>query len=218
MKIISHRGNGNIYQSNTKEALLESLKYNYVDGIEFDVRLTKDKKIVIIHDAIIDFVSDGTGIVKYMNYKELLKYNFGNKKYYSKICLLEDLLKNIKTNKIIMIEIKDLTNNYEDIIDNIYNILKKYKLNVYIISFNYKLLNYVKKYNLKCGLLIMYFINNDKLYNNLDFNIVIYDYRNRVDKSKETFIFGKIKGNIEKFNIITDKPYLFNKFSNILPK
>lgn len=71
MKVIAHRGNGNIYKANTKEALLQALKYTYVDGIELDVRMTKDKKIVIIHDPIIDLVSDGSGIVRFMNLNEI---------------------------------------------------------------------------------------------------------------------------------------------------
>ena len=209
MKIISHRGNGNYYKGNTKEALLKALEYDYIDGIEFDVRMTKDKKIVIIHDPIIDFVSDGTGIVKYMDYNELLKYNFGNNEHYSKICLLDELLNSINNNKIIMIEIKGILDDYKDVVDSVYNIIKKYKLNIYIISFNYELLLYLKKYKIKCGLLTMYFINNNRLYNNFDFNIVIYDYRYRVNSNKETFLFGILGNDIDKFNILTDKPYLF---------
>lgn len=66
MKIISHRGNGFNFKSNTKEAILYSLNIDYIDGVEFDVRITKDKKIVIIHDPVINFVSNGRGIVKNM--------------------------------------------------------------------------------------------------------------------------------------------------------
>ena len=105
MKIISHRGNNlSKYKGNSKEAILEALNTSYIDGVEFDVRITKDKKIVIIHDMVIDFVSDGSGFVKNMNYKKLLKYNFGDFQYKSKIATLDEVLSLIHSQKIILIE------------------------------------------------------------------------------------------------------------------
>jgi len=213
MKIISHRGNNvSKYKQNTKQALLYALNIDFIDGIEFDVRITKDKKIVIIHDPVIDFVSNGSGIVKNMKYKKLLRYNFGTKENPTKICLLEELLKEIKSNKIILIDIKEETNDYKLISDLVYEIIKKYNLNIYIASFNYELIKYFKtKYN-KCGLIIGLGLNTKKLYNHFDFNIVSYNYRNRVDK-KETFIWtiNEVKKDINNYNIITDKPYLFHQ-------
>jgi len=212
MKIISHRGNGFKYKPNTKEAILYSLNIDYVDGIEFDVRITKDKKIVIIHDPIINFVSNGRGIVKNMKYKELLKYNFGTKEIPSKITLLDELLSLINNKKIILIEIKEEMDDYKEIVDIVYKIISKYNLNIYIASFNYELIKYFKtKYN-KCGLIIGLGLNTKKLYNHFDFNIVSYNYRNRVDK-KETFIWtiNEVKKDINNYNIITDKPYLFHQ-------
>jgi len=212
MKIISHRGNGFKYKPNTKEAILYSLNIDYVDGVEFDVRITKDKKIVIIHDPIINFVSNGRGIVKNMKYKELLKYNFGTKEIPSKITLLDELLSLINNKKIILIEIKEEMDDYKEIVDIVYKIISKYNLNIYIASFNYELIKYFKtKYN-KCGLIIGLGLNTKKLYNHFDFNIVSYNYRNRVDK-KETFIWtiNEVKKDINNYNIITDKPYLFHQ-------
>ena len=213
MKIISHRGNNlSKYKGNSKEAILEAINIDYIDGVEFDVRITKDKKIVLIHDPIINFVSDGKGVVKNMNYEDLFKYNFGSSKYPSKVVLLEDLLNSINTNKIILIEIKEETDDYKEISDIVFNIISKYNLNIYIASFNYDLMKYFKtKYN-KCGLLIGLGLNTKKLYNHFDFNIVSYNYRNKVDL-KETFIWGfkDIKKDLDKYYIITDKPYLYHQ-------
>lgn len=211
MKIISHRGNGNIYKANTKEALLKAINTSYIDGIELDIRMTLDNQIVIIHDITIGLISDGRGIVTKMIYNELLKYNFGTSKYPSKICLLEELLKEVKNFKIILIDIKQEINN-EIIIDKLFQILKKYQhLNIYIMSFNYDLIRqYKDKYNGYCGLLIGNYINTDKLYNTFDFNIITYNYRKRVEK-KETFLWtiNSKKEDIDNYNIITDKPSLF---------
>ena len=138
MQIISHRGsNISKYKPNTKQALLTALSLDFIAGIEFDVRITKDKEVVVIHDPIINLVSNGSGIVKNMKYKKMLKYNFGTKEYPSKICTLKELLDNIDSNKKILIELKEESNCFKMFADIVYNIIKNYKLNIYVTSFNY---------------------------------------------------------------------------------
>lgn len=203
MRIIAHRGLKE-YKQNTKEALLQALNKDYIDGIELDVRITKDNKIVIIHDPIINLVSNGSGIVKLMTYRKLLKYNFGTKENPQKIMLLDDFLKELNTDKIILIDIKEELDDLR-IVKYLPKIIDKYNLNIYLTSFNYNIIKNLTKY--KVGLLIGYTINKDKLYNHFDFNIVHYNYATRVNKKKETFVFGTNKP-IENFNIITDDSYL----------
>lgn len=211
MKIISHRGsNISVYNKNTKEALISALETNFVDGIEFDIRITKDKKIVIIHDPIINFVSNGSGLVNKMKLKKLKKYNFGSKEYPSKICTLVEFLNSINTDKIILIELKFEGNNYKEFVDIVFDVIKKYKLNIYICSFNYELLKYFYSKYEKCGLLIGNLINTKRLYNCFNFNIVSYYYKDIISK-KETFLWtiNEYKDNLDKFYVITDYPYLF---------
>lgn len=50
MKIIGHRGAASISAENTIASILAAKKAG-VDAIEFDVRLTKDKHFVLIHDS-----------------------------------------------------------------------------------------------------------------------------------------------------------------------
>ena len=175
LKIISHRGsNVSNYKPNSKQALLTALSLEFIDGIEFDVRITKDKEIVIIHDPIINLVSDGSGIVKKMKYKKMLKYNFGTKEVPSKICTLKELLDDIDNNKIIIIELKEESNNYKQFVDIVYSIIKNYNLKIYIASFNYDLIKYFStKYN-KCGLIIGYGMNIKKIYNHFDYNLYFF--------------------------------------------
>lgn len=211
MKIISHRGsNLSVYNKNTKEALIKALETDFIDGIEFDIRITKDNKIVIIHDPIINFVSNGSGLVSKMSLRKLKKYNFGSNEYPSKICTLDNFLNSINTNKIILIELKFEGKKYKKFVDIVFNTIKKYKLNIYICSFNYELLKYFYKKYKKCGLLIGNLINTKRLYNHFNFNIVSYHYRNIISK-KETFLWtiNEYKTNLDKFYIITDYPYLF---------
>lgn len=190
IRFIAHKGNGNHhYAQNSKEAILTSLQNHNIAGVELDIRLTKDKKLVIIHDPVIDFVSNGTGIVKYMTVKELKKYNFGTKQNPSKITTLEELLKKIKTNKKILIEIKQLENNQE-IIDILYSILQKYKnLNIIVISFNQELLKYMKQKDkqISCGILVGYFLNHQ--HDIFDYTLYESFYIDKAPYSNHPFFF-----------------------------
>ena len=47
------------------------------DGIESDVHITKDGKLVIFHDASVERTSNGTGFIKDMTYAELLALDIG---------------------------------------------------------------------------------------------------------------------------------------------
>ncbi|MCM1370757.1 MAG: glycerophosphodiester phosphodiesterase [Clostridium sp.] len=195
--LISHRGNGlHKYAENTKEAIFSVLN-EAVDGVEFDVRLTLDNKLIISHDPIIN-----GNIIRLTPLKILKKH--------ANVSTLNEILKKIKTNKIILIDIKSELDDHIKICNLLNNILKKYNLNIYICSFNKKIID-----NLigKVGLLIGYYINKKYLYNNYYFNIVHYNYKDLIDSKKETFIWtinDKNKAILIDSNkyIITDKYYL----------
>lgn len=219
-KIIAHRGSGNHdYAPNTKEAILTSLQEEN-DGVEFDVRMTKDKKIVIIHDPIISFVSDGFGIVKYMTLKQLQKYNFGTEKKPSKIGVLNDLLKEIHSNKRIMIELKEETEHFNEFMNQVYQIVAKYNnLNIYICSFNEELLRLWKEqYSIfKTCLIIGFGINHNNRYHHFDAQSITLTYQNKVNSKKETYLWTiNTKEEEEKiehptYGILTDYPNHFKK-------
>ena len=189
MYLISHRGLDNhTYSENSLKAIENALSKDYINGVEFDVRITKDNKIVLIHDPVIDLISNGSGIIKYMTLKDLQKYKYGISK--ESIITLDDLLSIIHTNKIILIELKEFGNDFIDLVEETIKIISNYNLNIYISSFNYKLLNYIKsKYrDVKCGLIIGYGLNIMYLRNNFDFNIVSYHYCKRISNDKLTLI------------------------------
>lgn len=103
MKLIAHRGKLKYHDiGNNKQSFLNALSKPYISGIECDVRLTKDSEVVVIHDPVIDFVSDGNGIVNQMTLEELKKYRFKNES----ILTLKELLQQIHSDKLIVIELK----------------------------------------------------------------------------------------------------------------
>ena len=214
--LIAHRGNDNhIYLENTKEAIIHCLNKEYIDGIEIDVRVTKDKEFVLIHNMLVDKISNGIGFVKEKTLKELKNYNLKNNQ---KINTLEEIL-NIMNNKILLIEIKDETNNYKEFIEIFYKKINKYLyLNIIICSFNYELLNYLKELNknIKCALIINTILNKDKIYNHLDYKLLS---KNTLEHSKDNdFIwtinniedYKKIKRHNNNLHIISDVCYKLN--------
>ena len=74
--LIAHRGYHNNKKGipeNSVLAFKKAIDNNYL--IELDVRLTKDKKLVVFHDGNLKRVCGVNKSVKDLTYKELLKYN-----------------------------------------------------------------------------------------------------------------------------------------------
>ena len=202
-KIIAHRGKTNKkVKENTYLAIINALNDYNIDGVEFDIRLTLDNKIVLSHDSNIIRTSNGIGKIENMSLKNLQKYNFGSKNFYQTIPTLDKIL-NIKTNKILLIEVK-VNNNIKKFSKVLISLLKDYNLdNIYITSFNKKFLKTLKKTNINIGPLI---INNN--IKNKRFNFYVLNYLTFKDKTikklkiknKKIFIWSLIDKNIDEYD------------------
>lgn len=213
---ISHRGNDNKkFKENTKKALLTSIKKNYVKGIEFDIRITKDNEFIINHNPTI-IINNKIYFIKNLSSFEIRKLNI---KYHLKLCFLDDILKKIKTNKYIIIEIKEEFDYSKKQIDTLINIINKYNLNIILVSFNYKLISKIKKHYFKCGLLIGRIINRNKDYSIFPYLFVTIDFYQKYKLEKKIFIWtiNSIK-DLKKIDygnyIITDVAYKLSNFHN----
>lgn len=77
-RIIGHRGAAGEAPENT----LESFQRAFKDGaaiVEFDVRATQDREVVIIHDATLQRTTDGRGAVSRKRLVEIKKWDAGNR-------------------------------------------------------------------------------------------------------------------------------------------
>ena len=148
MKIWAHRGCSYAWPENTLQAFEAACKYN-ITGIELDIQLTKDDKIVVIHDETVDRTTNGTGKVKDFTLEEIKKLKIathpgflGIKKYTHVPTIEEvfDLLKPYcqKKGLLINIELKTNKERYEGIENMILSLVKEYNLEQYIVysSFN----------------------------------------------------------------------------------
>lgn len=160
--VYAHRGASAYAPENTRIAFEKALELGS-NGIELDLQRTKDGKIVIFHDDIIDNKSNGSGRISDYNYQELLELDFGSwfdSKYKNeKIVLFEDFASDFLNKDLTFaIELKVLGIEKETL-----EIINKYKVhnNIYISSFIYNALENVRKIdsNIKLSWLIKDRIN-----------------------------------------------------------
>ncbi|MBQ3835849.1 MAG: hypothetical protein II814_01850, partial [Treponema sp.] len=91
MEIWAHRGCSYCYPENTLQAFKAAADLP-VTGIEFDVQLTKDKKIVVIHDERIDRTTDGKGNVRDFTLQELKSFRIKAPDGFERVPTLEEVL------------------------------------------------------------------------------------------------------------------------------
>lgn len=179
MNLIAHRGLWNkTIKDNSYEALKKGLESNKYIGIECDIRTTYDNKFIIYHNILYK-----GNLVRNTYYKDM-----------KNISLLEDLLR-IKTNKILLLEIKENDINKTKLL----KLLNKYNHNYYIMSFNNKVIEELKKLNNKYKYGVLNYVLNSESDYKLDFiclldivaNDLIID--NLKKRGIDVIIYGTIK-------------------------
>lgn len=75
--VSAHRGASATHPENTRSAFREAIRLG-VQQIELDVCLTKDKHLVVIHDATVDRTTNGTGKVADLTLAEIKRLDAGS--------------------------------------------------------------------------------------------------------------------------------------------
>ena len=190
IKLIKHRGVHNTQiRENTYEAIKMALESDKYIGCEFDVRETKDHEFIINHDPLYD-----GKLIENLNYNDLPKY----------MPRLRDIL-NINSNKMFLIEIKDIKSFPEFI-----KLLNKYaKRKIYVMSFSNNLINKINKENKTYKVGILNYLLKTEGNHKYDFiailNSLLNDNIINTLKDKEIFSYGLLeKHKYEDVFYITD--------------
>lgn len=113
--IYAHRGASGYAPENTIRAFEMACDMG-ADGVELDVQLTRDRRLVVIHDETIDRVTDGTGAVASYTYDQLRRFPViggVNGSVRDEIPLLKDVLALLKSRGLkVNIELKNSLNPY----------------------------------------------------------------------------------------------------------
>ena len=136
--IIAHRGESYDAPENTFSSINLAWERD-ADAVEIDVQLTKDKKIVLIHDKTTLRTGGKYKRIASAEYDELLKIDVGkfkdNKWKNERIPLLDKVIDTIPKNKILFVEIKS----DEKIIKPLQNLANQKNFNpaqIKLIGFN----------------------------------------------------------------------------------
>lgn len=158
MLVYAHRGSSGEYPENTMLSFRKAYESG-CQGIELDVHLSRDGKLVVIHDERVDRTADAKGFVRDCTLEELQAINVGSKDSFEGIPSFEEYCRWVQHLPIITnIEIKTNLHYYPGIEEKVVAMLRQFDLEAksVISSFNHASLWKVKALNpnLRCGMLV----------------------------------------------------------------
>lgn len=221
MNIYAHRGlfdNKNIVE-NTISAFKKALLNNL--NIELDIRVTKDKKIVVFHDANIKRLTGIDRLVKDMRYEELKDISLLNTT--DKIPIFEDVLHLVRGRVTLLIELKE--NFSSNTLKELNKLLLDYNGKVLLQSFNpiiARKISYTSLKRYKMGILLTDEYNGFKkaLYDTFIYKYLIKQkYINFISSPKELVLKVKeiSKKDLFVWTIKTKEDFIkYKKYSNNL--
>ncbi|WP_156290067.1 glycerophosphodiester phosphodiesterase [Oceanobacillus salinisoli] len=136
-KIYGHRGCMGTFPENTLLGFKHAVEQG-VDGLEFDVHMTKDGEVVVIHDEILDRTTNGTGYIKDLTLEEIKQYSAGanyshfpnyNEESWNaeRVPTLIEVLKLLESHDVeLNIELKTYLINYKGIEEKVLDIVNQY--------------------------------------------------------------------------------------------
>ena len=152
VNIWAHRGSSMMNPENTLLAFRKAAELEGITGIEFDVQLTKDGEIVVIHDEKVDRTTDGTGNVRDYTLNELKQLTIsGDGEVHSIPTLREtfEMLAPYCKNKGLRlnIELKNSIIRYEGMEQKVIDMVSEFNLEDYVVysSFNHDSIGLVKQ-------------------------------------------------------------------------
>ncbi len=172
LSIIAHRGFSSLEIENTKEAIEKGFATPTTTGVEIDVHLTKDNKVIVFHNDKVNNKKIEETTLEELQQETITTNNNNNLKLYfdsllddksgnmirerikllqdkkSKIISLKDALKIHESfpDKTLIIELKFDTRNPKTFYDEVYNLIKDHSYkNIIIQSDNYEYLTNMKK-------------------------------------------------------------------------
>lgn len=222
----AHRGiydNKTVFE-NTLSAFENAINRN--KAIELDLRITKDKIIVVAHDADLKRLNGSKLNIASLTYEELKQYPFENGDV---IPMFSELLSLVRGRVPLLIEVKYMTNNKEACM-YIYELLSDYKGEYAIQSFNPFVLTWFKRFtpNTLRGQLLMpinrygYMVVGIFMHTfilHLFTKPTFYSYEKKMGRNKFTrFIYSHIAGHIAVWTLKPDEAHHFSQDVSLIIK
>lgn len=134
IKAIAHRGYATKYPENTLSAFAGAIEMEF-ETVELDVHLSADKVPVVIHDATVDRVTNGTGEVSHFTEKQLKELVVLDE---DRIPTLEEVFACFQGKVRFAVELKNENDRYPEIEKRVLDCIQNSGVmaSTYIISFN----------------------------------------------------------------------------------
>lgn len=150
MLLIAHRGASGYAPENTIASFKKAIDMG-MKAVEFDVQLTKDRKLVVIHDFSLERTTTGNGRIEDLTLEEIREADAGS--WYSneyageKVPVLEEILEIVRNNELINIEVKRDKKDKRSFAKELLETIRKFKIKekVIVSSFDHELLQDIYK-------------------------------------------------------------------------
>jgi glycerophosphoryl diester phosphodiesterase len=138
--VVAHRGASTDRPEHTIGAYELALKER-ADGLECDIRLSRDGEIVCVHDRTLARTSNGRGTVSALTLAELQTYDYGSWHRHGQpagLLVLDELLELVKgTNVELFVETKHPVRYRNEVERKLVEALKKHKLDAQIVMMSF---------------------------------------------------------------------------------
>jgi glycerophosphoryl diester phosphodiesterase len=159
--IFAHRGASTCAPENTLAAFELAAKQG-APAIEFDVKLTSDRQVVIIHDQTLERTTNGFGSVRKQPLAALRELDAGSWKsevfHSEKIPLLSEVFETVGKKVLMNIELTNYASLFDGLASEVAGLVKKHGLRDRVIFSSFYFYNLVTSRRLlpgvPCGLLI----------------------------------------------------------------
>jgi len=171
----AHRGASGYAPENTMAAIKKAVEMG-TKALEIDVQLTRDRKLVVIHDYDLKRTTNGRGFIMNKSLEKLKTLDAGSwygKEYKGEpLPTLEEVFEGIPEDILVNIELKKFVMDKRNMTAEVLEVIKKYDVwdRVIISSFDHRLLERVREVSekIKIGLLFDKRKDNLKEYHLLD--------------------------------------------------
>jgi FAD/FMN-containing dehydrogenase/glycerophosphoryl diester phosphodiesterase len=146
-EVIAHKAlTSDEFPGNSLSAITESLS-STVDGIEVDVRMSKDGVLFLYHGDTLEEYTDHQGIPEDYDWLYLSKVNYKDTE--DKLISLDEFFAIVGTQKVIFLDIKSNNNIDIQMAHRVVDFIKRYQLqdNVFVESFNPIILAAIRLYS-----------------------------------------------------------------------
>jgi glycerophosphoryl diester phosphodiesterase len=142
--VVAHRGDEVCAPENTLSAFRQAVEKG-ADAVEFDVKLTADGQVVVIHDQTVDRTTNGTGNVAKFRLKALQELDAGvqfpGQFTGERIPTLEEVFETVGKHAYMNIELKNYATPFDSLVPKVAQIVKKHGMQEQVLFSSFLAIN-----------------------------------------------------------------------------